>query len=635
MTTVDRGESKDRTHLHMSGNRGHRMNWKAMPLRGGLGRRILRWFLALSLIPLVLTNSVGYVISRGIIQDQTSRYLNALTAGEARHVAAEIARHHEALVAFVSGNPSLRAQVERLAGETSTARRAETAAGLVRFLTHEQAELLPLSDLVVIDTRGMVIAATEPDLVGREWVVPPSLRPHGEGQLFVDRFHDGEAEPHEAWFGLAAPIRSEDGTPLGMLVGRAGFDRLQEFLRIPPHLAGVVHTYLLDDAGRPLVVSHRHGHVDYDRVLPAAARTASDGAASRYPNYEGNEVIGTAMQVPGTDWRYVSEVSVASAFGQLRRLGLVAITFEAVFVFLLLAVVWLVAGSIIAPLHRLVAAAEHIRGGDLGVEVDVDSADEIGDLGRTFNQMSQELRRSSEQITELHDQELRRAAQLASVGELASGIAHEIKNPLVGLVSGVDLLEQEIVGGGHARAEGVLHELRVQLRRMEGAIRDLLRYARPKPPRLARAKPAMLVDRTIPLVKSQADAAGVSITTTHGDQEALISVDPELMTQALVNLALNGVQAMTAGGTLEIATDRVGPEVHITVADSGCGIPEERLGEIFRPFFTSKHRGTGLGLAISRGIVERHDGRLEVESVPGVGSTFRIVLPVAAGREEP
>ena len=626
-----REHGRSRTWLTESGKvsrtTGRHGGWEAIPLRAGLGRRILHWFLVLSLIPLVLTNSVGYLISKSIIEDQTSRYLNALTEGEARHVAAEIARHEASLSAFARGNRVLTASLEEaVSSATPASQRTQALARLSERLNRQLGELRPLSELMVIDTAGVVVAATNRTRVGEEWSRPKSSRLGEDSHSFAVRDDDREREPH---LGLAVPIQSDSGTDLGILVGTVAFDELQEFLRIPPHLAGDVHTYLVDDTGRPLVVSHRHDEVDYDRPLMGV----QERVVSRYADYEGKEVLGTAVPVPGTDWRYVSEVSIASAFGLLRRVGLFAVTFEAAFVLLLLAVVWLVAGSIIAPLHRLVGAAERIHAGDLGVEVEIDRDDEIGDLGRTFNQMSRELRESSQRITELHDQEMRRAAQLASVGELASGIAHEIKNPLVGILSGIDLLAQEARTGDASKADDFAREIRVQLRRMERAINDLLSYARPKPPRLVLANASALVERMIPLVRPQADTGGVDIVTKTDGDHAQIRVDPELMTQALVNLALNGIQAMEPGGRLEIATARINSEVHIAISDSGRGIPEDRLTEIFRPFFTSKHQGTGLGLAITRGIVERHGGRLEVESTVDVGSTFRITLPIATEQE--
>ncbi len=109
-----------------------------------------------------------------------------------------------------------------------------------------------------------------------------------------------------------------------------------------------------------------------------------------------------------------------------------------------------------------------------------------------------------------------------------------------------------------------------------------------------------------------------------------ILVDPDQLTQALVNLALNGIQAMSEGGVLKILATQEDDGLHIAISDTGSGIPAEQLQEIFRPFYTTKYRGTGLGLAISRGIVERNGGRLEVESEPGQGSTFTLIIETAA-----
>jgi signal transduction histidine kinase len=121
----------------------------------------------------------------------------------------------------------------------------------------------------------------------------------------------------------------------------------------------------------------------------------------------------------------------------------------------------------------------------------------------------------------------------------------------------------------------------------------------------------------------------------HPPSDALprLRLDAELMTQALVNLTLNGIQAMRPGGVLTITTWHEDRTVRISVSDTGEGVPADRQDAIFRPFFTTKHRGTGLGLAITRGIVERHGGRLAVESEPGVGSTFTLVLPVPPPQE--
>jgi hypothetical protein len=364
--------------------------------------------------------------------------------------------------------------------------------------------------------------------------------------------------------------------------------------------------------------------VDYSQRMPSPLVDLPPGSSERYINYDGVEVIGISLPIRGIPWLYIAEVPVLTAFGQLRSLRLLSVALAGVFALALVGIVWVVAGSIVSPLRRLVSAAEGIRAGDLDARVRVDSDDELGELSETFNQMAEGLRESTSQIHELHQQDMRRAAQLASVGELAAGIAHEIKNPLAGASSGVDMLEQELPGT--PSSESLLRQVREQLRRIESAIRDLLLYARPKQPMVGWAAPRQLVERSVALVGPQAEAARVRIEQNAVSVTKRVRVDPELLTQALVNLSLNGIQAMPGGGALTFGLEPTNGEIRITVSDTGTGIPEDAMTEIFRPFFTTKHRGTGLGLAITRSIVERHGGRLEVESTPGHGSTFALVL---------
>lgn len=599
---------------------------RAIPLQGGLRRRILVWFLTLSLLPLFLSNTVGYRVTRRIIEGQVRRYLTALTEVQAQHVATEVERHQLYLQAMASDNSFLAANM-RPAGVAVRAgrRQAAVVTALHEQLDRKLIELGALSELFVIDTAGRVIAATRHARIGTSWAGRDLFRRGRHGQFFAEDWdvQQGRLGPV---FLLATPIRDEEGRWLGLLAATVGFARLPAFLRISPHLAGDVHAYIMDASGRPLFVSHPHGPLDYAAPLASPLARQPPGAMARYVNYEGVEVLGTTVAIPGIAWRYLSEVSVASAFGQLRVLALLAAALEAAFALVLVGIVWIVARSIVAPLRRLVGAAERIREGDLGVEVRIERPDELGDLGRTFNQMSRQLRASTARIQELHDQEMRRAAQLASVGELASGIAHEVKNPLAGMASGMNLLAARLDDDPAAR--DILGQVRAQHRRIEDAIRDLLSYARPKEPRLVWVDPRQLVERVIPLVRPQADAAGVRIEHPPSEEVPRIRLDAELMTQALVNLTLNGIQAMRPGGVLTIATRHEDRTVRISVSDTGDGVPADRLEAIFRPFFTTKHTGTGLGLAITRGIVERHGGRLEVESEPGVGSTFTLVLPI-------
>jgi signal transduction histidine kinase len=580
----------------------------------------------LSLLPLFVSNTLGYQVTRRIIQRQARQYLAAHATAEAGHVASDIVRHQRSLDAEVAGNTALAGMLV-LVGETGgTGSPDRTDVDRLRVHLERKLDELPaFSELLALNADGVVAAATAARRTGSDW---SDTRVYQSGRL--GRYFAEDVESYGGLltpvFRLATPVRASGGSAVGVLVATVGFDRITSFIRMADHVVGDVHSYLVDDEGNLLLASHLHPALDPGRQLPSPLAQGVVEPVRRYANFAGREVLAAAAPLAAGSrrWWYIAEAPEGSILGQLRGLGLLAGVLEAGFALLLVAIVWLVARSIVDPLRRLVAAAERIRSGELGVTVRVDRADELGDLGRTFNQMSQELRTSSERIQELHDQEMRRAAQLASVGELASGIAHEIKNPLIGVQSGLDLLQKRI----GEQAQTLIGQMREQLQRIEAAIRDLLSYAKPKAPRVIWTDLNRLADRVVRLVAPQAEQARVRIETRLSPALPRVQVDPELMTQTLVNLALNGVQSMTPGGVLTLATTQRGEEVHIEIADTGSGIPADQLARVFRPFFTTKHRGTGLGLAISRGIVERHGGRLDVRSEVGQGTVCTIAFAV-------
>ncbi len=609
----------------MTGDRSWRSLWKRAPLWSGLGRRILLWFLVLSLVPLFVSNSVGYVVSRGIIDRQIRRYLRALAEVQAQQVTAEVQRHQVLLEGIAAGNRTLFQGIPSATASLQTGGREETSLTEIRaHLAHELEELRSLAELFVIDTAGLVIAATISGRHGQDWSGTELFR-RGRVERYFAAERDMWGRHSEPLYRLAVPIRDEQQRLSGVLGGSVSFDGLRTFLRLPEHPAVDVHAFIVDRLGYPVFFSHLHTPFDFERSLPSPLIDQPPGSMARYVNYEGVEVVGTSVEVPDLPWMFISEVSVASALGELRGLALLAAAVESVFVLLLVAVVWTVARSIVTPLRRLVGAAERIREGDLGVEVEIERDDELGHLGHTFNQMSSELQASTHQIEELHEQEMRRAAQLASVGELASGIAHEIKNPLVGLASGVDLLSKQL--GEDPKSAAVLDLIYAQVRRIESAIQDLLSYASPKEPLLTWTDPKLLVEKLVALVRHQADAAEVRIEQQIADSVPTIRVDPELLSQALVNLALNAIQAMGPGGVLQASLEATDNAVLFSISDTGAGIYPDDVDRIYRPFYTTKHQGTGLGLAITREIVERHGGRIEIESRPGEGSTFTLVIP--------
>jgi signal transduction histidine kinase len=256
----------------------------------------------------------------------------------------------------------------------------------------------------------------------------------------------------------------------------------------------------------------------------------------------------------------------------------------------------------------------------------VHASDASGERSTAFTDMAAELASASERVRELHRREIERAAHLATVGELASGVAHEIKNPVVGISNGLDLVRRRI--HSDPAIEPLMDEMGRQLARIESAVRDLLTFARPATPNLAAVDPNELVRRAARLVLPQAEHAGVAIDFRLQPDPPELLLDEELLRQALVNLLMNALQATPSGGRIILST-RLQPGVlELEIRDTGRGIMPQDLELIFKPFYTTRHSGTGLGLSISRDIVERHGGEVRVQSRVGMGSTFTVVLPV-------
>ncbi len=221
--------------------------------------------------------------------------------------------------------------------------------------------------------------------------------------------------------------------------------------------------------------------------------------------------------------------------------------------------------------------------------------------------------------------------QLACVGQLAAGLAHEIKNPLAGIQGVLEVLRDESL------VEPTKHlyvEMLEELKRVDGILRRLLESARPAPPRLARTDLARLLDETADLLRPALQRRGVELRVETSERLTEAKLDAAQMRQVLVNLVHNAGEAMPeSGGHVVVRAGRVDDEgtVAITVEDDGSGIAPENLDQVFVPFFTTKFTGTGLGLAIAKSLVEQHGGRLELSSEVGRGTSFVILLPQCAG----
>lgn len=277
------------------------------------------------------------------------------------------------------------------------------------------------------------------------------------------------------------------------------------------------------------------------------------------------------------------------------------------------------------PMLELQEKIARVREGDLQVKVDFsDRNDEIGDLGRDFNDMVRQLRESREEIQRLHRTQMSRAEHLATLGEMAAGLAHEIRNPLAGIAGVIEIIGRDLPQESPARS--VLGDVKNEVSHISRIVTDLLEIARPKTPNTKLADLVATAEHAVLFAKDQGAARGVALEITKATLPP-IEHDTGQIHQVLLNLLLNAVQACDPGGCVRVEFSEDEHYETVIVTDNGKGIAPEILSNIFRPFFTTKGNGTGLGLSLARRIVEDHEGRIEVNSWLGEGSRFAISLP--------
>ena len=326
-------------------------------------------------------------------------------------------------------------------------------------------------------------------------------------------------------------------------------------------------------------------------------------------------------------------------------MGLTLLTVSLVSVIFIWAVVY-------RPVKELIAGTQRVANGDLAHRLPVRSNDELSDLAASFNKMTGEVagahaeieervRRKTEQLAQAN-RSLLNAEKMASIGKLAATVAHEVNNPLFGILTYARLTLKELEKGqGGSRTEMVeqLHIIERESKRCGDIMRNLLTFARQAPSHREPNDLNTLVGRALVLVRHQAELLGIEIKSRLQDDLPPVSCDAGQIQQAVLVLLVNGTEAMPHGGLLEVATelDAGAGHARIRVRDTGVGIPPELVPQIFDPFFTTKEeqQRTGLGLAVARSIVEQHGGEIAVESTPGKGTEFVVALPVAMPAADP
>ena len=393
------------------------------------------------------------------------------------------------------------------------------------------------------------------------------------------------------------------------------------------------------------------------KVLVAGGRFAGSGAAGAAPAWiQPMLEVQTPAQVGVVTREFTADkTQYIGARTAARVAGVIAITAiprSAAYLtardlldnLMLVSMALIVAGAVVAllisrrltkPLEQLALGAERIGQGDFDTRVHAKSSDEIGALAVAFNRMASGLQEREHALIQVQ-RALVHSEKMAAFGQLGAGIAHEVNNPLAGILGHAQLAIRRL--GPENPAKASLDLIAQETGRCIDIIKNLMRFARQDTPQFQPVNANEAVGAALSIVDHQLSLHGIRIVRELGESLPQVNGDINQLQQVLVNLAINAQQAMAGQrGALSVRTRAVGGQVLIELQDSGPGISPELQKKIFEPFFTTKAagHGTGLGLSVSYGIIESHGGRIEVRSSPGHGATFVISLPVAAAVRAP
>ena len=288
---------------------------------------------------------------------------------------------------------------------------------------------------------------------------------------------------------------------------------------------------------------------------------------------------------------------------------------------------WL-ARRITTPLQKLVEGTKHISRGDFSLQIDIDSQDEVGNLARSFNEMSSQLQLLQKRMEEANKR-LIQVEKLASIGHISAGIAHEIRNPLTAVK-----LNIQKISAKENLDEGDLVNLEISqegIAQIEKFIKELLNYARVSELNLDWFAMDQIVDGSIKMIADSLELKNVTVEKHYAPDMPQVRVDADKVRQVILNMLRNSCEVVDVGGKISVRIEKAdtpsGPRLRTEISDNGRGVPRKDWENVFEPFYTTNASGIGLGLAIARKILEQHDGTIRVRAQEGQGSCFEILLP--------
>jgi signal transduction histidine kinase len=403
-----------------------------------------------------------------------------------------------------------------------------------------------------------------------------------------------------------------------------------------PHKVGAITDLPMTSSIMKSIFDEKRSHYERDALLKGEHYRAIYRPLLDYRR----KVLGLVIVGMPRKYTFVDTVTASHIFPIILAVGF------------LLAIVlgYTISRSISRPIRHLYRGVLSVADGDLDQQFDAETKDEIGDLGRAFNIMTRKLR----QLKEL-EQEVQRRNRLAALGELSAGVAHEIRNPLGVIKNSAEMLRDRIQDDSRRRElTGYIVE---EVERLNKVVTNFLQFARPAEPHIEEVDINDVLEHTISFLEPNLASSNIAIDKVLAPGLSPVLADPDQCHQVFLNLCMNAFQAMNGAGTIRIETragtedfsdarapsapdgfspavavqssENLGKMVEIVIADTGEGIPPEKLSRIFDPFYSTKDEGVGLGLSLVHKIIDNHGGSIRVNSRPGSGTTFVISLPTA------
>ena len=519
-------------------------------------------------------------------------------------------------------------------------------------------------DITMIDTKGRVITSTTYNYRG-EWKTKKWFLEAIHGNVFVSDAHV-ILDPYKVVLAIAVPLIDENGKIYAALVGQLNMERLWE----------IVDSITIGNTGFVTIMNEQQYYVahpdkgmlfrqaPFDPEKKSGVIDSSDSDSEML--FYSTEKYASTIEYELPKWRIVIVQGERDALSNLSKLKYNVIYVLIIGLFLVVLISIFLSRSIVKPIQTLIHGMSRVSDGDLSYKTSVKSRDEIGLLGVAFNDMLMRLNKAHQELQskteELHDafnkisllnvtlekrveertKELRekqhqlvQAGKLAAIGQLGAGVAHELNNPIAGIL-GYTQFMLDIVSKENLKIDEVytfkkyLQHIENGSRRCKEIVQNLLQFARKSPEEVVSVNVNNVVADTLSLIEHQLLVNKIEVIKNLAPDVKQVDGNRVQLQQVFTNIIINAQQAMPEGGKLFISTRNENGNVAVEFKDTGCGIPGKYKDRIFEPFFTTKMdwKGTGLGLSICYDIIKNHSGNIVVDSQLGNGAVFTIILPV-------